>query len=150
MSLIELFPQEKRQTPTVGYPRYVLSGDAGAIPAKALEPIAETLAGKMLIKPSKAAVKRFLEDIRELIKARATDKTAQLIQQLNLKLSGWANYYRHVVAKGTFAYVDTQVFPALCTWIKQRHPHKSVLWKKDTSDCGNGCSSREFGTRSDG
>jgi RNA-directed DNA polymerase len=45
-------------------------------------------AGKMLIKPSKIAVKRFLDDIRELIKARATDKTAQLIQQLNLKLNG--------------------------------------------------------------
>jgi RNA-directed DNA polymerase len=87
-------------------------------------------AGKMLIKPSRAAVKRFLEDIRELIKARATDKTAQLIQQLNLKLSGWANYYRHVVAKRTFAYVDTQVFLALWTWIKRRHPHKSGLWKK--------------------
>ena len=88
-------------------------------------------AGKMLIKPSKAAVKRFLNDIRELIKSRATDKTALLIRQLNLKLSGWANYYRHVVAKRTFAYVDTQVFLALCTWIKRRHPHKSALWKKN-------------------
>lgn len=87
-------------------------------------------AGKMLIKPSKAAVKRFLDDIRELIKARATDKTAQLIQQLNIKLSGWANYYRHVVAKRTFAYVDSQVFLALWTWIKRRHPHKSIQWKK--------------------
>ena len=88
-------------------------------------------AGKMLIKPSKAAVKRFLDNIRELIKASATDKTAQLIQQLNLKLSGWANYYRHVVAKRTFTYVDTQVFLALWTWIKRRHPHKSALWKKN-------------------
>ena len=88
-------------------------------------------AGKMLIKPSKAAVKRFLDDIRELIKASATDKTAQLIQQLNLKLSGWANYYRHVVAKRTFAYVDAQVFRALRAWIRRRHPHKSALWKKN-------------------
>lgn len=88
-------------------------------------------AGKMLIKPSKAAVKRFLDDIRKLIKASATDKTSQLIQQLNLKLSGWANYYRHVVAKRTFAYVDTQVFLALSTWIKRRHPHKSALWRKN-------------------
>ena len=108
----------------------------------------------MLIKPSKAAVKRFLDDIRELIKARATDKTAQLIRQLNLKLSGWANYYRHVVAKRTFTYVDTQVFLALWTWIKRRHPHKSArgrsIGTSDKSDCGIGCSSRESGTRSDG
>ena len=31
-------------------------------------------AGKLLIKPSKAAVKRFLDDIRELIKANSRPK----------------------------------------------------------------------------
>jgi RNA-directed DNA polymerase len=88
-------------------------------------------AGKMFIKPSKTAVKRFLDGIRELIKASGTDKTEQLIRQLNLKLRGWANYYRHVVAKRTFSYVDTQVFRALWAWIKRRHPQKSVLWRKN-------------------
>jgi RNA-directed DNA polymerase len=39
--------------------------------------------GKMLIKPSKAAVKRFLDDIRELIKSIATGRTAELIRRLN-------------------------------------------------------------------
>lgn len=88
-------------------------------------------AGKMLIKPSKAAVKRFLDDIRDLIKASTTDNTAKLIWKLNQKLSGWANYYRHVVSKRTFSYVDAQVFRALCAWIKRRHPTKSVLWRKN-------------------
>jgi RNA-directed DNA polymerase len=87
--------------------------------------------GKMLIKPSKAAVKRFLDDIRELIKSMATGRTAELIRRLNIKLSGWANYYRHVVAKRTFAYVDTQVFRALWVWTKRRHPNKSAQWKKN-------------------
>jgi len=88
-------------------------------------------AGKLLIKPSKAAIKRFLGDIRELIKSIATGKTAELIRKLNSKLSGWANYYRHVVAKRTFTHVDTQVFRALWAWIKRRHPNKSALWRKN-------------------
>lgn len=88
-------------------------------------------AGKMFIKPSKVAVKRFLDDIRELIKAGGTDKTEQLIRQLNLKLRGWANYYRHVVAKRTFNFVDDQVFRALWTWTKRRHPNKSARWRKN-------------------
>jgi len=30
----------------------------------------------------------------------------KLIRQLNLKLRGWGNYYRHVVAKKAFSRVD--------------------------------------------
>lgn len=88
-------------------------------------------AGKLLIKPAKAAVKRLLDRIRELIKTNATATTEQLIRQLNRKLRGWASYYRHVVAKKTFAYVDTQVFRALQTWIRRRHPNKPAGWRKD-------------------
>ena len=87
-------------------------------------------AGKLLIKPAKSAVKRFLDAIREMIKASASSATAQLIRQLNSKIRGWANYYRHVVAKRTFNHVDNQVYLALAAWIKRRHPTKSALWKK--------------------
>ena len=56
--------------------------------------------------------------------------TDQLIRQLNRKIRGWANYYRHVVAKKTFAHVDNQVFLALLPWINRRHPNKSNSWKR--------------------
>jgi RNA-directed DNA polymerase len=87
-------------------------------------------AGKILIKPSKGAIKSFLERIREIIKANVATKTEDLIRQLNSKLRGWANYFRHVVAKKTFSYVDHQVFLALITWINRRHPNKSARWKR--------------------
>jgi RNA-directed DNA polymerase len=87
-------------------------------------------AGKLLIKPSKAAVKSFLERIRELIRANVATKTEDLIWQLNTKLRGWTNYFRHVVAKETFSYVDHQVFLVLIAWINRRHPNKSARWKR--------------------
>lgn len=86
--------------------------------------------GKLLIKPAKQAVKRFLGDIRELIKANCAAKIEALIQQLNSKIRGWSNYYRHVVAKKTFGHVDDQVFWALMAWIDRRHPGKSAEWKR--------------------
>jgi RNA-directed DNA polymerase len=87
-------------------------------------------AGKLLIKPAKASVKTFLGKIRRLIKSNRAAKTEQLIQQLNRKIRGWANYYRHVVAKKTFAHVDDQVFLALLAWVNRRHPNKSFHWKR--------------------
>jgi RNA-directed DNA polymerase len=87
-------------------------------------------AGKLLIKPSKGAIKSFLDRIREIIKANVATKTEDLIRQLNSKLRGWSNYFRHVVAKKTFSYVDDQVFRALIIWINRRHPNKSARWKR--------------------
>jgi RNA-directed DNA polymerase len=87
-------------------------------------------AGKLLIKPSKGAIKSFLERIRGIIKANVATKTEDLIRQLNSKVRSWANYFRHVVAKKTFGYVDAQMFRALITWIKRRHPNKSARWKR--------------------
>ena len=86
--------------------------------------------GTLLIKPAKGSVKAFLAEIRGLIKSRATVKTEQLIWQLNPKIRGWANYYRHVVAKSTFNHVDYRVSQALWSWIRRRHPNKSVKWKQ--------------------
>ena len=68
---------------------------------------------KLIIKPAKENVKRFLTSIRDIInKSRAT-KTENLLQQLNPTIRGWTNYYRNVVSKQTFASVDAQIFKAL-------------------------------------
>jgi RNA-directed DNA polymerase len=87
-------------------------------------------AGKLLIKPSRKVVLSLLEKIRGTIRANIAAKTEDLIRQLNSKLRGWANYYRHVVAKKVFAYVDHHVFQALIAWINRRHPNKSARWKR--------------------
>lgn len=84
--------------------------------------------GKLLIKPSKKNVKSFLDEVRKTIKSNANTATGNLIQQLNPKIRGWANYYSHVVAKETFSYVDACIFKAILRWIKRRHPEKNAKW----------------------
>jgi RNA-directed DNA polymerase len=83
---------------------------------------------KLLIKPARKSVQRFLETIRELIRKNCASSTAELITQLNPKIRGWANYYRHGVAKSTYSYVDEQIFTAIWRWIKRRHPEKNTQW----------------------
>jgi RNA-directed DNA polymerase len=86
--------------------------------------------GKLLIKPAKRQVKEFLANIRNLIKKNKTIKTVELIRQLNPKIRGWANYFRHVVAKRIFQKVDSAVFETLWIWAKRRHPNKGARWVK--------------------
>src|SRR5215472_12526906 len=62
--------------------------------------------GKLLTKPSKKNVKPFLDDIRKTIKAARGWPAAELINELNPRIRGWANYHRHVVSKRTFNRVD--------------------------------------------
>lgn len=48
--------------------------------------------------------------------------------QLNLKLRGWGNYYRHVVSKQAFSRVDNAVRQYLFWWMRRRHPNKTIDW----------------------
>jgi group II intron reverse transcriptase/maturase len=58
--------------------------------------------GKLFIKPSKKNVGTFLKGIRRIIKDAHGVSAADLIDTLNPKIRGWANYHRHVVSKHTF------------------------------------------------
>jgi len=87
--------------------------------------------GKLIMKPAKSSVKRFLTDIRETIKRNKTVKTENLIHILNPKIRGWSNYYRHVCSKRTFNYVDCCIFKSIWWWAVRRHPKKSKQWIKD-------------------
>lgn len=86
--------------------------------------------GKLLIKPSKKNVGTFLKDIRRIIKDAHGVSAADLIEQLNPKIRGWANYHRHVVSKRTFGRVDHTIFSNLWQWARRRHPNKHPRWFK--------------------
>src|ERR1700745_2625924 len=75
--------------------------------------------GKLLIKPSKKNVKTFLVGIRATIKAARGMSAADLIDELNPKIRGWANYHRHVVSKRTFRRVDLMIFFSLWRWARR-------------------------------
>ncbi len=82
--------------------------------------------GKLLIKPAKKNVLSFLKDIRAFIKRHSAIPIELFIQMLNARIRGWANYYRHVVSKRVFSYVDKCIFQAIMGWIKRRHPTGSL------------------------
>ena len=86
--------------------------------------------GKLLIKPSKKNVKRFLVGIRKTIKEALGKSAADLITELNPKIRGWANYHRHVVSKRVFNRVDHLIFYKLWQWARRRHPNKGPSWLK--------------------
>ncbi len=84
--------------------------------------------GKLLVTPAKKSVHRFLAEIRALFKANRMAKTEVLIGKLNPKILGWANYYRHVVAKTTFGYVDDCIYQSVSRWTARRHQNKNFDW----------------------
>ena len=86
--------------------------------------------GKLLIKPSKKNIKTFLGGIRKTIKAARGMSAADLIDWLNPKIRGWANYHRHVVSKRVFHRVDHAIFISLWQWARRRHQQKSPGWLK--------------------
>ena len=86
--------------------------------------------GKLLIKPSKKNVGTFLNGIRRIIKDARGMAAADLIDHLNPKIRGWANYHRHVVSKRTFERVDGNIFSSLWQWAQRRHPNKPLRWVK--------------------
>jgi RNA-directed DNA polymerase len=86
--------------------------------------------GKLLIKPSKKNVQAFLDDIRDTVKGNKVLNQEHLINLLNPKIRGWANYHKSTVAKVTFAKVDKEIWKTLWQWAKRRHPNKASRWIK--------------------
>lgn len=87
--------------------------------------------GKLLIKPSKKSVQKFLESIREFTKRNKMMAQHSLIEGLNRKIRGWCQYHRHVVSKKTFSDIRHALWKILWYWGKSRHPNKSAQWIKD-------------------
>jgi len=87
--------------------------------------------GKLLIKPAKENVIRFLKEIRTIIKKCGALPTERLIYTLNSRLTGWINYYRTSVSSKVFTYVDSEIYKALMRWACRRHARKGKRWIVD-------------------
>ncbi|MEA3642920.1 MAG: group II intron reverse transcriptase/maturase [Lamprobacter sp.] len=88
--------------------------------------------GKLLIKPSKKNVSNLLDKVRNLLKGKLrTAPQNQVVKELRLILIGWAEYHKGQVAKETYSRVDMEVWKALWSWAKRRHPNKGKRWIKE-------------------
>jgi RNA-directed DNA polymerase len=83
---------------------------------------------KLLIKPTKKGIQRHRDNLAELLRLLRGATQEQVIQALNPRIRGWANYYRHVVSKQTFSKLDNQLHWVLRRWAMRRHPNKSGDW----------------------
>ncbi len=65
---------------------------------------------KTLITPSKAAMKRHQEALKEQIRTHVALPQKVLIKHLNAHIRGWSNYYSAVCAKRCFTRMDTHLW----------------------------------------
>src|SRR6266536_2994108 len=84
--------------------------------------------GKLLIKPSPAAVKRLRERLAAEMRALRGSNAAAVITALTPVIRGWAAYYRGVVSSEIFNTLDTYVWKLTYRWAKRSHPDKPKRW----------------------
>ena len=84
--------------------------------------------GKLLIKPSTAAIKRIRKRLREVFQTMLGASARELIQTLNPIISGWAAYYRMAVSSGAFSLLDDYVWKLALKWATRRHRNKPKKW----------------------
>jgi RNA-directed DNA polymerase len=87
--------------------------------------------GKLLIKPQKEKVLKFCKELGKTISKCASWTQQNLINELKPILLGFANYYKGVVSKKTFSYINHRATMYLYRWAKRRHPNKGKRWAKN-------------------
>lgn len=75
---------------------------------------------KLLIKPSKKAMKAHADKVKEVIKTHKTAPQYALIKRLNPVIRGWCNYHSKVVSKETFSSLDNITWQRLRAWTVSR------------------------------
>ena len=84
--------------------------------------------GKLLITPSKTAVKRLRERLATEMRAVRGHNAQMVLVRLNPIIRGWSAYYRHCVSARVFNELDNYVWKLTYKWAKWTHPHKSKHW----------------------
>jgi RNA-directed DNA polymerase len=83
---------------------------------------------KLLIKPSKAAVRRIRERLRTELRSLRGANAHAVIKRLNPIIRGWAAYHRGVVSSKTFSALDDYMWRLTYKWAQFTHPNKPTSW----------------------
>ena len=84
--------------------------------------------GKLLIKPSKAAIRRIRERLAAETRALRGANAMAVIVRLSPIIRGWAAYYRTVVSAEVFSALDHYVWQLTYKWATYSHPNKPKRW----------------------
>jgi RNA-directed DNA polymerase len=84
--------------------------------------------GKLLIKPSKAAVRRIRERLRTELRSLRGTNAPTVIKRLNPIIRGWAAYYRTQISSETFKVLDHYLWKLTYKWAVFSHANKPSSW----------------------
>ena len=84
--------------------------------------------GKLLIRPSKTALRRHRQRLRAEMRSLRGHNVAGVLQRLTPIVRGWSAYYRTVVSSEAFSALDRHLWKLTYKWAKQTHPKKSKHW----------------------
>jgi RNA-directed DNA polymerase len=84
--------------------------------------------GKLLIKPSKAAMRRIRARLATEIRALRGSNVVAVLATLSPIVRGWAAYYRCVVSKRAFTALDDYMWKLTYKWACYSHSNKPKFW----------------------
>jgi RNA-directed DNA polymerase len=84
--------------------------------------------GKLLIKPSKAAVRRIRKRLAAELRSLRGANAQAVIKRLNPIIRGWAAFYRTQVSSETFGKLDHYLWKLTYKWATFSHENKSASW----------------------
>lgn len=84
------------------------------------------LAFKTIITPSGQNMKNHLKETKEVL--TRVKSTSKVISEMNPKISGWSQYFKHVVSKKHFSKCDYILGRQLFRWARRKHPTRVFKW----------------------
>ncbi|MFE4330795.1 group II intron reverse transcriptase/maturase [Streptomyces sp. NPDC056831] len=84
--------------------------------------------GKLLIKPSPAALRRIRERLRTEMWALRGANVSAVLHKIDPIVRGWSAYYRTVVSSNAFTSLDDYMWKLTYKWAKHGHQNKSRNW----------------------
>jgi RNA-directed DNA polymerase len=83
---------------------------------------------KLLIKPSKAAMRQVRQRLRGAVMGLRGSNVPAVLTAVNPIVRGWSAYYRSVVSSEAFASLDRYVWRLLYKWVRHHHRNKPKSW----------------------